>query len=335
MSIIIEQEILRDYYSDVEFGYVGKNIETGETIYYIHMTPEGLKRGYEYLRRFNPFVRNIPPIEYYTMHCKYNTRYVPKDFTIETKLARKFIQEHIVYNKKMGYPTQMAEQNMQTLSLGQDPNVTLFGFVGYSGRYNPILNQLLITKMNKDISDLSSDEREKLEDTILHETGHLKAANIKIDFENNEIEIQQGFIRRKIKIQQVVTQEGDIFIKIGRIKENDKREQTLEEIFNELDCIEINPKYRCSYPQYGRMLDKITSGKLRKARYTIGLEEYYRIMYSIGSISKAKELLECMTESIFGCSGKDNSKIRAFELLEEYENQGKNIGTDSHYIDTI
>lgn len=319
MSVIVQVNELYDRYNDFKFGDVGRDIDTGEISYYCSMEQDGSFCMNNYLRKFDPGDPNEQCLARYMRHSRYNRDTYSKELPSELMpLVSDLIDKHIGYNKKMGYPVDMALHNKKTLSINYDSGISLFSNVALGGEYIPVENKLYMSVTDSEWKYATADEKEAFADTLLHELGHMKVSSVIFDAEESILRLQTGFLRPVAEVKPVTTREGDIFLKFESTNGKNKGEEILEEVFNDLECGEIKPDYKPKYPQFGALLDKISDGRLRRARYTKGINEYYRSMSDvINSREKADELLKAMFDSVFSYN-REEAEERAFEILEEY-----------------
>ena len=250
---------------------------------------------------------------------KLNTKNLPHELV---NLIPKLVKSHIDYNTRMGYPTDIALHNIKTLKIQYETGRNMYGEPDFIGQYTSVNNIMSLAISADEWKQMSPKKRNYAVSVLLHELGHMKISTAKFNEVDNELTIQIGFSKQVIKVQPISTQEEDTFLKWQSRRDTKvafSGEYILEEIFNDLECGEIDPNFTPSlHPQFGLLLDKISDGKLRIARYTIGIEEYYRSLCAvIPSREKANELLSAMYNTVFGHDCK-KAKKRALQLLSEY-----------------
>lgn len=153
------------------------------------------------------------------------------------------------------------------------------------------------------------------EDALLFGLGQLRCSSIELNSDSS-ITLKAGFYEEKLHIDSYEhTKDCKNFIipskKYSFMPEPNG--MALELIFNDLECREMNPNYKSVISKtYGPLLDYITEGKLRKARYNGGIEEYYEIMCDIiPDRQLAQDLLNEMDYN-------NNSEEEIYKILTRY-----------------
>ena len=322
MSKIIQIKELYDNYHCMYFGYVGIDLETKEIKYYsfYNANQEYNKNS---LYEFNP--NNIETgsyIGWHMYHCSYKRPSLSDKLPNElVQLVPLFISQHKEYNINNNYPVQNIDQNSTNLSIQYRSNFSLFGDSGFAAIYIPVENIIGLTTDKTRWNTLSSDEKEDSKNSLIHEIGHMKVSNCKLDEENNILYVKTGFYWSTIQLEPIILENGDIFYKIVKVPEKwqNCNEKALEEIINDLDCSLAFNSFKGSYPKLGTKLNDLCDKKLTFARYDIGIEQFYiSLKKIINSQDLASELLEHIGDSVYGYDPEDSEK-KALQLIKKYE----------------
>lgn len=324
---------LYDNYHEFDFGYIGKDLETGEIKYFTIYGKDGKYYGRNYIREFDP---NNVDSDFLSMNlyhcCNYRRVDFSEDLPIELKsISDKLAYEHFKYNVKNNLPTDILLKNKKNLSIDYENDMTLFGGNNFSGEYIPVENKINMTVTKDDWKNITQEEKRFFISVLQHEFGHMKASTYKFDENKNLVNVQTGFYRQNIDVIPIKTCEGNIFLKFGnnhREKRYDmalEKLKILEETFNDLDCIKMNPEYIGVYPKFALKLYLLSDGKLAMARYTNGVDEYYSSMMGIiDDYYKADKLLCAMASTVYGYYNKKESQKEVDSLFSEYVRAKKN-----------
>lgn len=324
MSKIIQIEKLHDNYHYMDFGYVGVDLETKEIKYYSFYN-SNQEYNSNSLYEFDPNnIENGSSIAWHMYHCSYNRPSLSDQLPDElVQLAQLFITRHREYNINNHYPVQNIDQNSINLSIQYRSNFSLFGNSGFSALYIPINNIIGLTTDKTKWNRLSSEQKEDAKNSLIHEIGHMKASNYKLDEDNNILHVKTGFYWSAIQLEPITLENGDIFYKIVKVpdKWQNCNEKALEEMINDLDCSFAFDIFKGSYPKLGAKLNDLCDKKLTFARYDKGIEQFYTSLKEIiDSQDLASELLEHIGNSIYGYDPED-SKNKALQLIKKYEDK--------------
>ena len=172
---------------------------------------------------------------------------------------------------------------------------------------------------------------------ISHEIGHMSVSDISIDSDNNYV-ARVGFSQMKIPVKQsFATSDGNNYYMIDKSKEIEENGgKGLEELFNELETdIATNNKVA---PDFAFRLDTITNSKLRYARRSHSLEDYYRCMMGIIPLREQAQVLLKAIDLYYSAIGKQekeksnamNDLIEQLLTMYEMENMKNDIPKQSH-----
>lgn len=192
--------------------------------------------------------------------------------------------------------------------------------------YDYVLNTIFLKYYREQWNLLDVEDKENAHISLIHELGHMKARHVIFDEKNKQIHFGTGFRKIIIDLTPTYLSNGDVlYFPINTRSENHElRARTLEEIINELECQLIFPNYKCSYPEYGRILNNLCDNRLLLSRYTNGFDEYYNSLCQIIADERmANELLDEMTDSIYG-DYLYPSNDKAIKLLKKYEEKKMN-----------
>lgn len=324
MRYIIEIGTLYDNYQEMNFGYVGMDLDTGERHHYSKYDSDGNWNS-EVITEFDINKQNDwGPLHWHLYHCSYKVEYREKLPEEVISLSYQMIDKHLIYNKQNGYPIDTLEKNLDNLSFKYVSNISLFGDLGFSGRYIPVKNTIEMPITNIEWQRYGENEIKETEDILLHETGHLKVSNYSLDIKNKELKVRTGFYTSIVKVEPVMLGNGDIFLKFERTSDLYKRDEDriLEEVMNDFDCKEINSNFVSTYPNVGYILNDLCDGRLQRARYyEDGIEELYN---SLNSLIKSRDLVNELLLSIVETnrSFEDNYKeneAHMMKLLKKYQ----------------
>lgn len=308
MKYIIQIGALYDKHYKMVFGYVGKDLETGEIHYYAKYDNLGHYSS-DCLSEFNinqmdysePLLRHLSYCDY--IKDKEMVRELPKEILT---LTFEMINKHLVYNKENGYPIEFLTNNSSNLSVEYTSALSLFSDAEFSGRYVPVQNTIDIPITASEWENYGDQEKKTAKDTLLHETGHLKVSTHRLDIPNKLLNIRTGFYNSTVNLEPVVLANGDIFLKPNRNNIlDDDYGRILEEIMNDFDCIQINPNFNPVYPNVGHMLNELCDGRLQMARYyDDGIEELYDSLFKL---IESRDMVDELLESIKYASEYDDS----------------------------
>lgn len=301
---IIELEKLKS--NGVDFGYIGVEYETGNIRYFTYYN-EGI---YYSNRLFELDFKNSSVLKWYNEKNGYFRTHLDEHLPLELKnLTYSLIKKHEDFNKKNKYPTKYLEYNKKFLSFIYDYRLI---FLGGIAAYSLLENKICFDVNSSMWQGLDNDYKKKYTDALLHELGHMKVARVVFNEKNNQIEIFSGFCREDSDFEPIFLDNGDIFYKYNKSKPLFELDglTLLEEIMNDYDCKRIDPDYIGFYPDLGEYLEKLCDGELLYARYTDGIETYYRCLTNIiNSKDLASELLERMIELTYLENDKNKEKV--------------------------
>lgn len=319
MSIIVEIKKLRDNYRNIDFGYVGVDLNTKE----VHHYYEDINRN---ITEFD--INNLADEQFFLKEYLHNCIYkrqinekIPNDIL---DLTKKIIEKHIIYNKFKAFPVNMLENSSRTLSINYENNNTLFRNYKFSGKYIPIKNSIQIPINESKWKKYNENDKEELSQTILHEIGHMKATKYKLDIRNKQIQLISGFYKTTILIEPIQLKNSDISLKYVDVKNNYENEidKIIEEIMNDYDCKLINPSYITTYPNIGHILNKLCDNSLEIARYQEnGIDT---LNYYLKSIIKSNYLIDELYENIIESTesqihGYNKNTKKLIKTLKKYE----------------
>lgn len=322
MSKIIQINELYDKYHRINFSYVGIDLETKEIKYYAHYNS---KREYygNLLFEFDPSnLDNESPISWHMHHCTFKRTSLSDKLPDElVELSICFINKHKEYNINNNYPIQNIDENLINLSLQYRSNFSLFGGTGFSAIYIPVDNIIGLTIDKTNWDSLSYDIRDSYINSLIHEIGHMKVSNWKLDETTNILSVKTGFYWNEVELNPIMLENGDIFYKIAKTPKERKNynQEALEEIMNDFDCSLAFSSFNGKYPKLGKRLNDLCDEKLTYARYGIGIEELYTgLQKIIDSRDLVDELLEYISDSIYGYDTEMSGK-KALQLIKKYE----------------
>lgn len=287
MNNILKTQDLYDSHNDSHFGYLGINLETREVSLY--SDDERKEKGdlvYKLDTEDKDFYKEFLHNGNYK---RLNLNSLSRKGQIIVISA---LKKHLKYNKKYNIPIIDIEKILKEIDFileDQNEKAEL--------KYNILSNSLIVSNIQSLLIDNETDdERQKCIDSILFGIGELKVSSIKLNEENKQIILRVGFYEEKINIEDIKACENkDRFIMISiNSKRKDKQGQVLELVFNDLECREIDRNYQSVISHtYGLLLDLITDGKLREARYQEGIISFHKIMNEIiPDINLSNELLD-------------------------------------------
>lgn len=316
MSKIIQIDELYDNYCEMNFGYIGIDLETKKIKYYSHYN---LNQEYspKNLYEFDPNNLEVDnKISWHMYHCNHKSS-LAKKLPIELeKLVKGIINQHKQYNINNNYPIEYINKNLINLSIEYQSDFSLFGDLGFSATYTPIENTIGLAIDESKWKNLSNDEK----CFIIHEVGHMKASSYRHDEVNNILIVKTGFYLSKVELEPINLENGDIFYRITSVPKRweNCNERALEEIINDLDCSLAFNSFNGNYPKLGKRLNDLCDKKLTYARYDIGIEEVYTCLQKIiDSRDLADELLEYVSDSIYGYDPEISEK-KALQLIKRY-----------------
>ena len=328
MKYIIQVGILNDNYCDMEFGYVGRDLETRKLHYYVMFDKQG-NYSPHCLKEINIHDINQESNSVRLMCCLSHSNYksyeeksskLPEDIL---SLIPEMINKHFAHNEENGLPTEFITNNLATLSVEYTDNISVFGDSEFAGKYDALSNIIGIPISKHEWNNYDDHKKKDVEDTLFHEVGHFKASVCKLDIENKQLNVRIGFYNSIVDVDPIVLANGDVFLKINEENRlNDSKGGILEEVINEFDCRQIKPGCNQSYPKVGHILNQLCDGRLLKARYyDDGIEELYESLSKIiQGRSKVDRLLEsiiCATETNEFDYEEENKHM--MELLDQYQ----------------
>lgn len=322
MSKVIQIDNLYDKYHSITFGYVGIDLETKEIKYYSHYNSKQEYYG-DSLYEFDPSnLDTESSISWHMHHCTYKRPPISNELPDElVAFTKYFINQHKEYNIKNNYSIKNIEENVINLSLQYRSNFSLFGGARFSAIYIPVENIIGLAINKTEWGMLSNDKCDNFKNSLIHEIGHMKVSNYKLDETSNILFVKTGFYWSEIELKSIILENGDIFYKIAKVpKEWENRNQkALEEIMNDFDCSLAFSSFNGNYPKLGKRLNDLCNQKLTYARYGIGIEELYTgLQKIIDSRDLVDELLEYIGDSIYGYD-KEISENKALQLIKKYE----------------
>lgn len=322
MSQIIQINNLYDKYHEINFGYVGIDLETKEIRYYSHYNSKQEYYG-DSLYEFDPSNLDTESyISWHMYHCTYKRPLLSDKLPNElVELTKYFINHHKEYNINNNYPIQNIDENMINLSLQYRSNFSLFDSTEFSAIYIPVENIIELAVNKTKWEKQSDDNHDSFKNSLIHEIGHMKVSNYKLDETTNILSVKTGFYWREIELEPIRLENGDIFYKITKVLEKSKNcnQKALEEIINDFDCSLAFSSFNGKYPKLGKRLNDLCNQKLTYARYGIGIEELYiGLQKIIDSRDLVDELLEYIGGSIYGYDTEISEK-KALKLIKKYE----------------
>lgn len=322
MSKIIQIDNLYDKYHKIDFGYVGIDLETKEIKYY---SPYNSKQEYcvNSLYEFDPSnLDGKSSVSWHMYHCTYKRPSLSDELPEElVRLTKNFINHHKEYNLNNNYPIQNIDENVINLSLQHRSNFSLFGGAEFSAIYIPVENIIGLATDKTKWDSLSDDKRDGFKNSLIHEIGHMKVSNCKLDETTNILSVRTGFYWSEIELKPIMLENGDIFYRIIKVPEEWKNcnQKALEEIINDFDCSLAFSSFNGKYPKLGKRLNDLCNQKLTYARYGAGIEELYAgLQKIIDSRDLVDELLEYIGDSIYGYDT-EISENKALQLIKRYE----------------
>lgn len=316
MSKIIQIDYLYDNYHEMNFGYIGIDLDTKEIKYYSYYN---LKQEYneKTVYEFDPNNLEVgSKISRHMYHCNHKSSLAETLPSELKQLVKKIINQHKQYNINNNYPIEYIDKNLINLSIEYRSNFSLFGDLGFSATYVPVENTIGLAIDKSKWENLSNDEK----CNIIHEVGHMKASSYRLDEVNNILIVKTGFYLSKVELEPINLENGDIFYRIISVPKRleNCNERALEEMINDLDCSLAFSSFNGNYPKLGKKLNDLCDQKLTYARYDIGIEEIYTCLQKIiDSKDLADELLEYVGDSIYGYDP-EISENKASQLIKRY-----------------
>ena len=333
MKYIIQISTLIDNYCDMEFGYIGRDIKTGELHYYAMLDKEGNYSSY-CLTEFNiNAINQENNREWLICHLNHSNYKGSKEKDSELpedilSLIPEMINKHLTYNKENGFPTEFITNNLANLSIEYANNVSLFGDIIFECAYNGVINAIKIPISKYQWSNYNDLEKKYAEDMLLHEAGHFKVSNHKLDIKNKQLNIKVGFFNLIVNVEPIILANGDVFLKKDDENSLDNSNgRILEEVMNDFDCRQVNPDFNLIYPKVGHILNQLCDGRLQTARYyDDGIEELYE---SLSKIIKSRSMVDELLESIERVSQSDDfdyeeNNNHMMEILNQYQKIKRN-----------
>ncbi len=150
MKYIIQIGTLNDYYCDIDFGYIGRDLKTGELHYYAMLDNQGNYSPY-CLTEFNiNAIKQGKNREWLICHLSHSNykgnkekdSKLPEDIL---SLIPEMINKHLAYNEENGFPTEFITNNLANLSIEYGNNVSLLdGSTIFDGAYSAVENAIKI-----------------------------------------------------------------------------------------------------------------------------------------------------------------------------------------------
>ena len=329
MKYIIQVGILNDNYCDMDFGYVGRDLETRKLHYYVMFDKQG-NYSPHCLKEINIHdinqESNSVRLMCYLSHSNYKSyeeksSKLPEDIL---SLIPEMINKHLAHNEGNGLPTEFITNNLANLSIEYGNNVSLLdGSTIFDGAYSAVENAIKIPISKHQWNNYDDHKKKDVEDTLFHEVGHFKASVCKLDIENKQLNIRVGFFNLIVNVEPIILANGDVFLKINEENRlDDSKGRILEEVINEFDCRQIKPGFNQSYPKVGHILNQLCDGRLLKARYyDDGIEELYeslsKIIQGRSMVNRLLESIICATETTEFDYEEENKHM--MELLDQYQ----------------
>lgn len=328
MNYIIQIDNLYDYYNNMNFGYIGKDLNTGKIHYYSKYDRNG---NYSFKNIIEFDIKNTKKSNSYLarhlQNCHYiknkeSTNKIPLDIN---NLSNKVIQKHLMYNKKEKYPLDTLIKNSKNLTYKYVPGFYLLSPEEYLGSYIPIENIIEIPLNKEKYEKFKIEEKNQLEDVLLHEIGHLKVSTHLLDLKNKLLKVRTGFYTSHVIIEPILLNNQDIFLKFVESKDlySSGIDRILEEVMNDYECKKIKNNFNITYPNVGNELNNLCDGRLQKARYyEDGIEELYdSLTRIINSRELVTELLNIINEvsnsSSFQFEKNNNQMIKILTKYKE------------------
>lgn len=323
MRKIIQVEKLYDNYQNLVIGYIGLDLETKNFKYYSHYNQNQVWDPYK-LYEFNPQDLNAFPLLAQALdNCQQYKDFIfalpiPKKIT---QLIQKYIKAHLKYNEQNHYPTDFIQYNKNFLTIRRHTNFSMFRDDCHLASYEAIKNRINLPVDISLYSDLNKKDQQIINSCLIHELGHMKATQFKIDETSNTLYVQMGFYHYEDELTSINTFNGDTFylVKEKNLSQNNLIQIALEELINEYDCANVLAKYHYVYPNLGQDLQNLCNKKLTYIRYNSCIEEVYDILFSIiKSADLVIELMEHIKDIFYG-KEKEKSLSLAKNILKKYE----------------
>lgn len=318
MEHIIQIKKLMRKDSTIEFGYVGRSLETGKIKYYYLEN----KNNSDLLHEFDINNINNEYVLSYLHDCNFErpdfSSLLPEELE---EFLPEILNKHTAYNLENGYPISCIDRNRMGLSVQP---------LKYSGfrrtrpspaEYNALENRINLRTTKKEWEILSEEEKKRQKNHLIHEIGHLKATRCFLT--ENILNVQVGFDINQYNTSPILLENGDVFYKIEQRLPRDiiqrQVEYVLEEIMNDYDCYCAFPSFHRNYPRFGEQLNHLCDGKLLMDRYTKRMDGYYDRMYQIiPNQDLATELLETIYSATYGTS-REATEEKAKTMIKKYE----------------
>lgn len=318
-NINLERRIIMNYIIEIDriinngncIGYIGIEYKTGIIRYFTHYS-NNLYYSDTLFEIYNP-----KDLERYSLNYK---REYSDRLPIELKsLLKTLIQRHKKFNLDNSFPIDMLEYNEKYLSIQYDWYLKIFGSIA---TYTPLENKIDLNITKDSWKNLGENQKKKYNQVLLHEVGHMKVSRMIIDKTTFQVYTKTGFDTSIYQFQPIFLKNGDIFLKYDKLKSSTNKYKILEEIINELECMQIDSSYVLAYPNFGREINELCDGKLLFARYTNGVEEYYD---SLNKIINSKDLADELLERILDVDSNEinieSNKTKVLEIINRYKRQ--------------
>lgn len=318
MKKIIEVRKLYDSINHIEFGCIGIEEDSNKIRYFSHYNDLG-EYNLNFLYEFNIASPKLKILEYHLANCTIKDSYLnenlPKDLL---NIIQDAFKKYKCYNKKVNLPNTFLFKNQLFMIVENEINLENNNRQ-CNAQYNPYSNSLFF-KLEK-WQELTDREKEQMENTILHEIGHLKVTQKTL--KSNNLYVQCGFNTDEIKLQPILLSNGDVFYKPQKGKnEIYKPEIIIEEIINDFDCSKVSTNFQGNYPSFGSRINNLCDNELQIARYTNGMSV---LTSHLLSIIKSKDLLEELLGTLYASVysydkwDRQTQEERADQLLLKYE----------------
>ena len=312
MEILLIEKIKNN---NVGLGYIGIDLITKEKKYFTNYDKNGI---YFFNKLFEFDIKNPPSyIQEKLKKGELETTYFSKKLAFDIKYwINDLIIKHFKYNQKKEYPISNQTTNLKTLTFRYN-NPPLFD--GIYGNYQSIYNIIHLNVTNQKWLSMNDNDKKIAQSILLHELGHMKVANIKYDKINQRLKVQVGFYKYTVLLNSRKYQNEDNFYTISNIIPNysNKEELILEELINEVECLEIDKDFKITYPNYGNTLNYLCDNKLKEARYKNGIDTY--LLYMTSLIKSENNALEILREiNLLSNKKTKENQEKVNELLKPY-----------------
>ena len=262
---VLEISKLHDFYRDIDFGYIGTDIDTGKIYYFSNFDQCGLYSKHK-LYEFND--ENI------SFNLANSLKFSPYKTGFDKKLSHSFdiileqcCDQHRKFNLEHHYPMDNLDDNFKKINLKFGFGEMMDNSINYDGIYNPLKNTIDVSISDYLWLTYNEEQKQKTRNNILKELGHVKATYKKVN--SNSIYIKIGFCEYKINCTKETTYSGNTLYHPYDIKSFSNKELSyvFEEIFNEYECSLIDSNFHTRYKDILDRLVKIYDKELLLFRY--------------------------------------------------------------------